>query len=79
MRHVILHGADQHILIIKGVNTIMTTKTYIIQAYNGIEVIDDRLQAEEFIYALDRLEKKYKRKKTYKNRLIKSIIKRIVK
>lgn len=57
----------------------MTTKTYIIQAYNGIEVIDDRLQAEEFIYALDRLEKKYKRKKTYKNRLIKSIIKRIVK
>lgn len=57
----------------------MTTKTYIIQAYNGIEVIDDRLQAEEFIYALDRLEKKYKRNKTYKNRLIKSIIKRIVK
>lgn len=36
-------------------------KTYIIKAYNGIDVIDDRIQAEDFLYALNRLERRKQR------------------
>ena len=36
-------------------------KAYIIKAYNGIDVVDDRIQAEDFLYALDRLERRKQR------------------
>lgn len=37
-------------------------KAYIIKAYNGIDVVDDRIQAEDFLYALDRLDRLERRK-----------------
>ena len=34
-------------------------KYYIIKAYNGMEIIDSRPEAEDFLYSLERLEKRY--------------------
>ena len=41
----------------------MDNNVIIIQCYNGQIVVDDRIQAQDFINALDDLERKYREEK----------------
>lgn len=52
-------------------------KAYIIKAYNGIDVVDDRIQAEDFLYALDRLERRKQREIKAKSKLYNSFFNRL--
>ena len=42
-------------------------KYHIIKAYNGMEIIDSRPEAEDFLYSLERLEKRYNARSKRKN------------
>ena len=53
-------------------------KAYIIKAYNGIDVLDDRIQAEDFLYALDRLERRKQREIKAKSKLCNRFFSRFV-
>lgn len=36
-------------------------KYYIYKAYNGVEIVDNRSDAEDLLYSMELLEKRYKR------------------
>lgn len=38
-------------------------KYYIYKAYNGVEIVDNRPDAEDLLYSMELLEKRYKRYK----------------